>query len=267
MPQQFEGKVTAVEWPDYYKVIDLKPYGKIDAVINLMGENIGEKRWTNEQKKEIYNSRVDATDTIIKMLQSLDTKPEVFISTSATGIYGDSKQTKTETSKAGSDFLSKVCKAWEEVVEVNKDEYKRFAILRVSMVLGKGGAMKKMLTPFKLGIGGEIGSGEQYMSWIHVEDLANMYIKVLEDKSLSGVFNACGNYSVTNSQFTETLGKILRKPTVFKVPKFALNLAMGEMSTIVLSSSKVEPTKFKSINFHYLYPTLELALKDVVSQI
>lgn len=263
---KFGDNITAVEWSNYYDVIDLSSYGKIDGVINLIGENIGDKRWSNEQKKKIYNSRVDATDTLIKILKKSNNKVSSFISTSAVGYYGSNEQVHDESSTPGEDYLSKVCKAWEEVVTVNKDEYDRFVILRVGMVLGKGGAMSKMLTPFRLGVGGKLGSGKQHISWIHVEDLANMYVQVLENNKAQGVYNATATYSVTNSDFTKTLGKILRKPTHFSVPKFALNLAMGEMASLVLSNSKVNPKKFKKEDFHYLYPTLELALKDVVSK-
>ena len=264
---KFGDSITAIEWKNYYDVLDLSPYGKIDSVINLMGENIGNKRWSNEQKKEIYNSRVDATDTIIKSLKKSNIRPKSFISTSASGFYGSNNQSHDESSVAGDDYLSKVCKGWEEVVTVNQDEYDRFVILRVGMVLGKGGAMDKMLLPFRLGIGGKLGSGEQHISWIHVEDLANMYIQVLEDKNAKGIYNATATYSVTNNEFTKTLGKILRKPTRFSVPKFVLNIVLGEMSSVVLGNTKVEPKKFKADNFHYLYPTLELALKDVVSKV
>jgi uncharacterized protein (TIGR01777 family) len=265
--KKFGESVTAIEWKNYYEVLDLSLYGKIDSVINLMGENIGNKRWSNEQKKEIYNSRVDATDTIIKSLKKSNIRVESFISTSASGYYGSNNKTHDESSSAGEDYLSKVCQGWEEVVTVNKDEYDRFVILRVGMVLGKGGAMDKMLLPFKLGVGGKLGSGEQHISWIHVEDLVNMYIQVLEDKTAQGIYNAVATYSVTNSEFTKTLGKTLRKPTKFTVPKFVLNIALGEMSAVVLGNTKVIPKKFKAENFHYLYPTLELALKDVVSKI
>lgn len=262
----FDNKVQAIEWNNYYQVLDLSSYGTIDGVINLMGENLGDKRWTNEQKKEIYNSRVDATSTLIKMIAKLNSKPEVFISTSAVGYYGDSMESKTEKSAPGNDFLSKVCKAWEELVTLNQDKYTRFAIIRPGMVLGKGGALEKMLKPFRLGLGGKLGSGNQIISWIHVEDLANMYIQVLEDPKLSGIFNATAKYSVSNNTFTQTLGKILRKKTHFSVPGFVLTMAMGEMSALVLNSSKVVPENFIKADFHYLYPTLEIALKDVVSK-
>lgn len=264
--KMFGEGITPLEWSNYYKDLDLSSFTNIDAVINLMGENIGDKRWTNEQKKEIYNSRVDATDTLIKSLKKYNIRVKKFISTSAIGFYGNSNQEVDESSVAADDYLARVCKAWEEVVTVNSDEFDKYAIIRTAMVLGKGGAMKKMLTPFKLGVGGKLGSGKQYISWIHVEDLANMYLHVLENENSEGIYNASASYYVTNDEFTKTLGKILRKPTKFSVPKFALNLAMGEMATLVLTSSKVIPKRFKEEDFHYLYPTLELSLKDVVSK-
>ena len=263
-------KVEAIQWDDYHKPMDLSEFGHIDGVINLIGENISSRRWSNEQKKHIYNSRVDSTKNIFLMLEKSNMKPKVFISTSATGYYGhrDGKVQVDENSLPGSDFLSKVCIAWEKAALENKDAVDRLAILRVGVVLGKnGGAMEKMLPIFKLGAGGKLGSGKQYMSWIHIDDLVNMYVQLLEDESLSGIFNGVSNYSTSNEEFTKTLGKVLRKSTVFTVPSFALELAMGEMSSIVLYGANVVPSKFNKERFHYRYPTLELALKDVVSKV
>ena len=262
--------ITAIEWGDFHRILDLSEYGQVDGVINLIGENIGGKRWSNEQKKKLYNSRVDATDSICKMLEKSNMKPKVFVSTSATGYYGhrDGATKIDENSLPGGDFLSKVCVAWEEAVTKHKDKMDRHCILRVGLVLGKdGGAMEKMLPVFKLGLGGKLGSGKQYMSWVHIDDLVKMYVTLLENDSLSGVFNGVSNYATSNEEFTKTLGKILRKRTSFGVPTFALELAMGQMSSLLLYGANVVPEKFNKIRFHYMYPTLEIALKDVVSKV
>jgi uncharacterized protein (TIGR01777 family) len=263
-------EITTVEWDDFNRILDLSSYAPIDGVINLIGENISTKRWSNEQKKKIYNSRVDATDSIFKMLEKSNIKPKVFVSTSATGFYGhrDGKTKVDENSLPGGDFLSKVCMAWEEAVTKNKDKVTRHCILRVGLVLGKnGGAMEKMLPVFRLGLGGKLGDGKQFMSWIHIDDLVKMYITLLENDSLQGIFNGVSNYSVSNQEFTKTLGKVLRKKTSFAVPSFALEIALGEMSSLLLYGANVIPDKFNKNRFHYMYPTLEIALKDVVSKV
>lgn len=262
-------QVQAIQWDDYHRVLDLSEYGHIDGVINLIGENIASKRWSNEQKKIIYNSRIDPTKNVFDMLKKSNMRPKVFVSTSATGFYGhrDGNVQIDENSLPGSDFLSNVCVAWEKAALENKEHVDRLAILRVGIVLGKnGGAMEKMLPVFKLGLGGKLGSGKQYMSWIHIDDLVNMYVELLENDKLSGIFNGVSNYSLSNEEFTKTLGKVLRKKTLFTVPSLALELAMGEMSSVVLYGANVIPARFNAERFHYRYPTLEIALKDVVSK-
>ncbi len=250
----FNENVKFLQWDDFYQEFDLKPFGKIDAVVNLIGENIASKRWSNEQKKLLFNSRVDATKTILKSIKSSQDKVDTFVSTSAVGIYADG-------------FLKKVCESWESaVVEFGSDIISRSCILRVGMVLGKGGAMQRMLPLFKLGLGGKLGHGKQYTSWIHITDLVNIYESALINPKLNGAINAVSPFCVDNSEFTQVLAKILRKPSRFTVPSFALKLALGEMSTLMIDSVKVEPKSLQEENFHYLYPTIELALKEVVSK-
>jgi len=261
-------KVTTIEWKSYNDIPDLSPFKTIDAVINLVGENIADKRWSNEQKKEIFNSRIDGTTTIYKALKKAGITPDVFISTSAIGAYGPRNGEELfEDAVYGDDFMAKVCKSWEKVVFDHQDAAKRSAILRLGIVLGKdGGAIQKMLTPFSMGLGGKLGSGEQFMSWIHIVDLANMFIQVLEDDKLSGTFNATSPYPVNNGEFTKVLGNVLRKPTPFPVPGFMINILMGGVSEVLLTGQNVLPKKFKENRFHYRYPTLEIALKEVISK-
>jgi uncharacterized protein (TIGR01777 family) len=243
-----------IEWKDYYQEVDLSAYGTFDAAINLIGENIGQKKWSNERKKNLFNSRVDATKTILNSLKKSQDSIETFVSTSAVGIYTDG-------------FLKKLCEAWEKSATDNSSTFaKRLCILRLGMVLGKGGAMDKILPPFKLGLGGKLGSGDQQMSWVHIEDLVNIYKYALETQDVSGAFNAVSTFSIDNGEFTNTLGKILRKSTNFTVPQFALKLLMGEMSCLMLDSVKADSKLLKEAHFHYLYPTIELALKEVVSK-
>jgi len=248
-------RLNFIEWSNLNTEFNLSTYGKMDAVINLIGENIASKKWSNEQKKILFNSRIDSTKTIILSLKKNQKSLDHFISTSAVGIYTEG-------------FLHKLCTAWEKaIVSEDSNFIKRSCILRVGMVIGKnGGAMQKILPPFRAGLGGKLASGLQWMSWVHVEDLANMYIEVLKNSSFNGAINAVSPFSIKNIEFTEVLGKILRKPTRLSVPIFVLKLTMGEMSSIVLDSIKVEPKELKKNKFHYLYPTIELAIKDVVSK-
>jgi uncharacterized protein len=260
--------VEAIQWDSYHHHADLSVAAPIDAVINLVGENLAAKRWSNEQKKLIYNSRVEATQTLINMLIEANQKPKVFLSTSATGYYGhrDGKIQLDEKSLPGNDFLSKVCDDWEKVVVNSQKYFDRFAILRVGMVIGKnGGAIEKMLPLFKWGLAGKLGSGDQYISWIHLEDLVNMYIYLLEHEEQMGVFNAVANFALSNNDFTKKFAKIMRKKPFLPAPKLALELVLGEMSHVVLTGANVTPKKFNDLRFHYRFPTIDLALKDVVS--
>lgn len=252
------------QWADTNELPDVAAFKGVDAVINLMGEGIADKKWTDEQKKIIYNSRINGTQKLVEVISKLEKKPSVFVSTSAIGIYGNrGPEELTEESSTGSDFLAHLCTEWEKEASKVKEHVKRLILIRVGVVLGhNGGALKKMLLPFKLGLGGPLGSGNQYMSWIHVEDLAGMYVEAVKNESLNGIFNGTAPYPATNKEFTTTLGKTLKRPTVLPAPAFAIKAIFGEMSTVLLDGQKVLPKKFKDINYRYRYPTLEMALKE-----
>lgn len=254
-------------WEEGSKLPDLRGL-EVEGVINLAGENLASKRWSNGQKKEIYNSRIDGTRNLFQALKEAGIKPSVFVSTSAIGIYGDrGEEVVDENSLAQEDFLGVLCKAWEEEVHKHQQEYERAVILRVGLVLGKGGGLAEKLVPlFKLGLGGKLANGNFYMSWIHVKDLARIYVKALNDGEMKGIYNAVSPFSVKNVEFTRVLAQVCRKPAFFTVPKAALKLAMGEMGEYVLKSAKVAPKRLKEEDFHYFYPTIEVALKDVVSK-
>lgn len=257
---------TYLEW-DHSSKIDLKKEKAIDIVINLAGENIASKRWNKDQKERIYSSRVDVTRKLIESLKSLKKKPDLLINASAIGYYGNSNiDLFDEESKPGNGFLPMVIHDWENVVKKNQDCVNRWAILRIGMVLGKGGGtIEKLLPLFNLGVGGPLGEGSQPISWIHVKDLVKMFIKIIEDKQLSGVFNATTEFSVTNSEFSNVLSRLLQKPALLKLPAFALKTVLGERSSVLLEGAKVIPKRFKEMKFHYNYPTVEKALKEVVS--
>lgn len=266
--QKKDPEVIWIEWKNFNEGVDLKPYGEMDAAINMVGENLADKRWNNEQKKVIYNSRIDASETLFKMIKKSQARIKTFISTSAIGIYGNRMSEEThEGSLVVDDYIGKLCQDWEAVVEKHKDMTDRSVIIRVGLVLGKdGGMMEKMLPIFQWGIGGKLARGNQYMSWIHITDICRIFHKAITDNSMQGIYNGTAPFPVKNSDFTKYLGKILNKPTFFSVPRFALKIAMGEMAEHVLSGARVVPRKLKEDNFHFIYPTLEVALKDVVSK-
>lgn len=253
-----------VLWGDTKSPAPAEAFTGVDAIIHLMGENIGEKRWDEEQKKKIYDSRITGTRMLLEGMRDLSEKPKVLVSASAIGIYGArGDENLHEDASKGEDFLAKVCKNWEEEALKARDQGLRVVLLRTGVVLGKdGGALKKMLPIFRLGLGGKLGSGEQFMSWIHVDDLAEMYVRAVEDESLFGAFNAVAPHPVTNAEFTRELGRVLHRPTILPAPAFALKTALGEMSTIVLDGQKVIPKKFEESNFQYRMSSLPEALRE-----
>lgn len=253
-----------VQWIDMSELPPAAAFDGVDAVINLMGENIGGKKWDEKQKKKIYDSRINSTRLLVVGMKALPKKPGAFISASAIGIYGNrGDEALDENATQGNDFLAGVCRDWETEANKALDMKMRVVLMRTGVVLGKGGgALKKMLPVFKLGLGGRLGSGKQYMSWIHVDDLASMYVQAAEDQTMSGVYNAVSPYPTTNAEFTKALGKRLKRPTIFPAPEFAIKKALGEMSAIVLEGQKVLPTRFKDKKFQFKSATLEKTLKE-----
>lgn len=235
-----------------------KRIDSIDAVIHLAGESVAANRWTEAAKKNIYNSRVLGTHNLVESLH----KVKIFIGASAVGIYGNrGDEPMTETSELGNDFLSKVCVDWESESFKAEKKGARVAILRIGMVISaKGGALEKLLPIFKLNLGGKIGNGRQWMSWIHIEDLVNMFVTALETEC-AGIFNAVSPNPVTNENFTEALADSLKVKAIIPVPEFALKIAMGDLAQLVLSSQKVIPKKMD--NFDYKYPDIKNAFENL----
>jgi hypothetical protein len=230
-----------------------------DGIINLIGEPIGEKKWTSAQKKEIENSRINTTKFMMKTLKNFKLNPKVIINGSAIGYYGTSLSDEfTENSIGGKDFLANLCKKWEAVAS-EKPFFSRLVILRTGIVLeSDGGALGKMLPIFKIGLGGPIGDGMQWMSWIHRSDLCALITKALVDKKYSGVFNAVAPNPVLMRDFSQTLGKCLKRPNLLPVPGAVLKLLLGDGAKVVLEGQKVISTKLK--NFNFKYPHLEKAI-------
>jgi uncharacterized protein (TIGR01777 family) len=252
------------QWLNTLEKPPVEAFQGVDGIINLMGEGIADKRWDEAQKKKIYESRIISTQKLVDVLKELPVKPKVMVSTSAVGIYGDRQDEEiSEDSNVGSDFLAGVCKDWETEANKASDLGIRVAIIRTGVVLGRnGGALQKMLPIFKLGAGGPVGNGRQYMSWIHIDDLASMYVEALKNDSIKGPLNGTAPYPATSKEFAKTLGKTLHRPAFAPAPTFAIKLAFGEMSDVLLKGQKVLPQKFKEKKFRYRYPTLEMALKE-----
>ena len=240
----------------------------IDAVVHLAGENIAGSRWSAAVKERIRSSRVDGTRNLVNSLSLLKSPPKTLVCASAIGFYGHRGDERlTEASPVGSGYLADVCKAWEaEALEAEKFGI-RVVRLRIGVVLSKnGGALAKMLLPFKLGVGGIIGSGKQYWSWIGLNDLVRIISFCVENEAVSGAVNAVSPHPMTNYDFTKAVGTVLHRPTILPMPAFAAKLALGEMADdLLLSSIRVEPDKLQSLGFQFAQPDLISCLKHELS--
>ena len=239
----------------------------VDAVIHLAGESISALRWTEEKKKAIRDSRVLGTRSVVEAMARMERKPKVFIAGSATGIYGDrGDEEMTESSQPGDTFLSEVCKDWESESIKAEDLGIRTVLLRTGIVLSKdGGALATMLTPFKLGVGGVVGSGKQYMSWLSLDDEVGAILFVLENEDIQGPVNVVAPDPVTNQEFTKTLGDVLYRPTIFPLPTFAVDLIFGEMGdALLLDSTRVVPKRLLDAGYKFKFTNLKPALENAL---
>jgi uncharacterized protein len=254
-----------VEW-DYSKPELWKNQidGK-DAIIHLAGANVLGKRWTNRYKKTIMRSRKLATKSLVDAIEMINSKPKIFISSSAVGYYRDNGNEEiTEESPSGADFLSTVCRSWEnEAMEVEKFGIRRVSIRTGIVLSSKEGALKKMLLPFKFFVGGSIGKGNQWFPWIHIEDIISVYLFALNNEFV-GVLNGTAPNPVTMNVFAKTLGKVLHRPSFFAIPEFALKLAVGEGAQSILSSLRVIPKTLIKNSFKFKYEYLEPALTSLL---
>jgi hypothetical protein len=249
--------------------IDIERFEGFDAVIHLAGENIGDGWWTEEKKKKIINSRINGTATIVHAVLKLKKPPKVFLSASAIGYYGNrGNKILAEHDSAGADFVSDVCEKWEAAAAVLANTEIRLVLLRIGVVLSpSGGALAKLLKPFQLGIGGKISSGNQYMSWISMDDAIYSMHHALYNEDVKGPFNIVSPNPVTNADFSRTLGKVLSMPAFFSVPGGAIELFFGEMGReTVLSSTRVIPERLADSGYHFSHPDLESALKHLLGK-
>jgi len=254
-------------WSPERGEIELEALEDLDAVVHLAGENIA-GRWTDHKKAEIERSRVRGTKLLSESLAGLNKKPQVLISASAVGYYGDrGDEILTEESARGRGFLADVSVKWEDAAEAAKQAGIRVINLRIGMVLGAdGGALGKMLLPFKLGIGGRIGGGNQYWSWIAIDDLVGIIYYLLSKEDLNGPVNAVAPNPVTNSEFTSTLGRVLGRPAILPLPAFAARGILGEMADeMMLSSTRVKPQKLLDSGYKFEYPELKEALVSLLN--
>jgi len=256
-----------VEWHPNQGRIDAQQLEGFDAVVHLAGESIASGRWTDEKKRSIRDSRVKGTSLLSETLAQLSRPPAVFISASAIGYYGNrGDEELTETSAPGNDFLASVCVEWEEATRPASQQGIRTVLARFGVILDReGGALSKMLTPFRMGIGGRVGDGRQWMSWIALDDVINALKFLLLDATVRGPVNIVAPNPVTNAEFTKTLGRVLSRPTFFPVPAFGARLAFGEVAdALLLSSQRVEPAVLTEKGFAPYWPRLEPALQHLL---
>jgi hypothetical protein len=237
-----------------------------DAVINLAGEPIADRRWTDRRKQALYASRVDLTEGLIDSLAQQANPPKVLISASAVGYYGDrGSQLLNEDATPHPEFSHELCAAWEAAALRAESLGIRVCIVRIGLVLGPdGGLLKRMGLPFKLGVGGRLGSGEQWMSWIHLDDLVRAIVYLIDHDTLRGAFNATAPEPVTNREFTLQLARQVRRPAVIPVPAAVLKLGLGEMSQLLLTGQRVIPERLQQAGFNFLHPSLAPALEDIL---
>lgn len=256
-----------IEWHPNEGRIDSERLEGVDAVVHLAGESIASRRWTDEKKRAIRDSRIKGTSLLSESLARTPTPPSVFISASAIGYYGNrGDELLTETSPPGDDFLAGVCIEWENATKPAVGKGIRTVNARFGIILDENeGALAKMLTPFRMGIGGRVGDGRQWMSWVVLDDVVNALKFLIADASTRGPVNFVSPNPVTNAEFTKTLGRVLSRPTFFPLPKFGARLAFGEMAdALLLASQRVKPAVLEEKGFKFGWPTLEAALTHIL---
>jgi len=256
------GNVTYISSLD-----DFHHLNNFDAVINLAGEPIANKRWTKKQKQTICDSRWKLTEKLVELIHASTTPPEVLISGSAVGYYGDQQEHPFDESLHVNcqGFPHHVCSRWEQIANRARSEMTRVCILRTGVVLApQGGALLKMLPPYRLGLGGPLGHGRQYMPWIHMLDMVRGIIYLLETPHAHGEFNLCAPHPVSNKLFSQTLAKTLKRPHILHTPKWVMSIAMGESSVLLFDSIRAKPKKLTELGFRFSYSRIEPALKNLL---
>lgn len=255
-----------IRWDGISEEVPAEALAGVEGVINLMGENIADKRWSDAQKKRLEDSRIKATKSLVEAVEKHCDQPlKVFISASAIGFYpANTGESLSEEAAAGNGFLSQLCQGWEEATSTLTKTQRKIT-MRIGVILGpEAGALKKLLPIFKLGGGGPVGSGAMMMSWIHVDDLVKAISEFVNHEKFEGVYNMVAPTPVSNKEFSKALAKALSRPCLFPAPPFMLKLAFGEMSSIILDSQKVESAALKRDGFQFNHPEVGAALTDLV---
>jgi hypothetical protein len=236
------------------------------VVVNFAGASIADKRWSNAYKKIVYDSRVNTTSLISEAIGNCINKPHTFVSTSATGVYGDrGDELLYEDSDTGNDFLADLCKDWEKAALKSVQFGVKAVCIRTGVVLDKkDGGFRKMMQPFKLFVGGTLGNGKQYLPWIHVNDIINIYREAIINKSLKDIVNGTAPNPVTNIEFSKTLGKALKRPSIFNVPEFALKIIVGEFAGFLIGSQRAIPKKLLDLGFGFEYKEITAAIENIL---
>ncbi len=242
------------------------PALSFDAVINLAGEPIIDKRWSAQRKQVLWDSRVTLTEELVRRIAAAEHKPSVLLSGSAVGYYGNGgDRMLDEAADTGEGFAAELCKAWEDAARIAEKLGVRVCLLRTAPVLSNdGGMLARMLPPFKLGLGARLGNGKQWMSWVHIEDYAAMVLRLLHDEQTHGPYNMAAPNPVTNAEFTATLAAVQRRPAFFVAPAALLKLAMGESASLLLEGQRALPRKMEAAHQRFAFPTLAEALRDIV---
>ena len=250
----------------YRSVMDIPESQRIDAVVNLAGAQIVGKRWTSARKKMIWNSRVAFTQHLVRWLSDREQKPEVLVNGSAIGFYGDcGEQSVDEHHRMGEDFGARLCSAWEDEARKAESFGVRVCLARTGLVLSnQGGMLHQMLLPFRMGLGSKIGSGRQWMSWNHNSDQIAALELLLNHRNLSGPFNLTAPGAVTNDTFTSTLARVIHRPRLFTAPQFAIRIALGEASELLLGGQRVVPKRLLDNGHSFQFPSLEPALRALL---
>lgn len=259
--------VKVIEWNNNSPLSSIKELQKIDVVINLAGESIGNRRWSDSVKQEILDSRIRTTVAIVTAINNRTIQPKVLINASAVGYYGPHQdEAITEVEAAGPDFLAQVCRAWEKEAYKAQSDLTRVVTIRIGVVLGREGALNRMVMPFKFYLGGPLGTGNQWLSWIHIQDLTSMIRFVIEHQEVTGPINATAPESVRMRDFCKALGKVINRPSWLPAPEFMLKIALGQMADMLLNGQRVVPKKAIDAGFEFQFPMLGSALKDVLDK-
>ena len=268
-PARAENKLRSPKavypWNPETEKLPTEATSNLNAVIHLAGETIA-GRWNAEKKRRIRDSRILSTRNLVASLADMDVKPDTLVCASAIGYYGGSdSENFTEASPAGTDFLAEVCAEWESEAQKADELGIRVVTVRIGLVLGLGGGLlQQVLPPFKMGVGGILGNGKQWMSWIHIDDVVGILLHAMESPQIYGALNATAPSPVRNTEFTKTLGAVLRRPTLFPLPIFGLKLMMGEFADFIVLSQNVIPERTETSGYEFYYRTLEAALNALL---